>query len=121
MPGPSFDELITLLREREARIDDLTGQLIATAEAATLWQARAGMLADRLAAVESKLLALEAPPAADSAVAGSGAPESENPTLEPLEPPSARWRQPWPPWPLLALGAAVAVIVMLVVLPMPRW
>jgi hypothetical protein len=54
-------DLVALLRDREARIDQLTVQLVATTEAATVWQERAGTLAERLTVAESRILALMPP------------------------------------------------------------
>lgn len=43
--GAGIVALVNLLREREARIDELVGQVVARTESATLWQARAELLA----------------------------------------------------------------------------
>ena len=63
-------ELVSLVRHLQA-------QLVTRTEAATLWQARAEMLAERLAAAESRILALSAP---ESPVEAPGAPEPPDPT-----------------------------------------
>jgi hypothetical protein len=97
-------ELVALLADREARIDELTGQLVATTEAATLWQQRASTLTDRLAAAESRMAALEAP---KSSLGASAAVQSAEPTSETF---SARLR------PLLLWVLAVLAIVTVVAL-----
>ena len=76
------------------------------AVAAAMWQERAGTLADRLAASESKLLALKAP---QSPLEGSGATIASDPTTESLW---TRWRAVIPPW-LLTLLAIVVVVMLL--------
>ena len=69
----------------------MVGDLQAKAEAAAMWQARAELLAERLAAAESRILALTAPP---SSVEAPGAPESPDPTMES----SAPWWRAWWRW-----------------------
>ena len=76
-------ELVGLVR-------DLQAQLVSRTEAATLWQARAELLAERLAAAESKLLALASP---QQPVEASGAAQSSDPTTEASAP---WWRVLWP-------------------------
>jgi hypothetical protein len=94
-------ELVVLLRDREARIDALTGELVARTEAATVWQARAELLAERIAAAESQILALTAPQAPVDVPGSTGPPD---PTQEPSTP----WWRRWRAW--LAAGLVVAVV-----------
>ena len=90
-------ELVGLVR-------DLQAQLVSRTEAATIWQARAELLAERLAAAESRILALSAP---RSPVEAPGAPESPDPTPE-LSP---SWWRSWRAW--LAAGLVVVVVGLL--------
>jgi hypothetical protein len=99
-------ELVGLLREREARIDELTSELVVRTEAATMWQERAGMLADRLATAETKLLALEAP---KSPLDASTRARSAEPTAAGTS--FARFR-PLIPW-VLAVLALVVLMALL--------
>ena len=46
-------ELVALLREREAKIDDLSTQLVGYAESAAMWQARARVLDERVRMLEA--------------------------------------------------------------------
>jgi hypothetical protein len=92
-------DLVALLREREARIDELTGELMARTEAATVWQERARILSDQFA--------LTAPKSPLDAPTGT---QSVKPTTDTL---SGRLR-PLAPW-LLVVLAVVAVGALLVV------
>jgi hypothetical protein len=83
----------------------LVGELQPKAEAAAMWQARAELLAERLAAAESKMAALEAPRSPTDASTG---PHSAEPTADTF---AARLR-PLALWLVTAL-AIVAVLVLL--------
>jgi hypothetical protein len=97
--GHEAGHLANLVRELTARLSEQIGLT-------AMWQERAGALGDRLAAAESKLLALAAPP---SLLVGSAASEPPDLTTGGL---TRRWqvRAPW----LLGLLAIVAVVVLLV-------
>jgi hypothetical protein len=102
-------ELVERLTERLAEQTGLTA----------MWQERAGTLADRLAAAESKLLALEAP---KSPKAASTAPRAPDPTRGPSV---RRWRS-WVPWQPALIGAIILVgvlgvlVAVVVLLAWPR-
>jgi len=72
--GTGVTELVALVR-------DLQAQLVATTEAAAMWQERAGMLTDRLALAESKLAQSQAP--AESTLTASIATQGREPMPEP--------------------------------------
>jgi len=90
-------ELVERLTERLAEQTGLTA----------MWQERAGTLADRLAAAESKIMALAAP--SESSLMAPGSPQSVEPTVDTF---LARLRPP-APW-LLATLVIVAAVVVLV-------
>ena len=71
-----------MLREREARIDELTGRLLVTTEAATIWQERARVLGEQLA--------LGAPRPQNGIV---GAPTATERQVLPTEPSAPWWRR----------------------------
>ncbi len=54
-------ELVALLRDREAKIDDLSTQLVGYAESAAMWQARAAVFAHQLESAHAELRVLKAP------------------------------------------------------------
>jgi hypothetical protein len=83
----------------------LVGELQPKAEAAAMWQARAELLAERLAAAESKIAALEAPKLPTGASTG---PQSAEPAAGTF---AARLR-PLMPWVLVALAIAAAVTLL---------
>jgi hypothetical protein len=87
---PGVVELVELIQELQAKLDDAHAVIVARTEVAATWQERAGMLADRLALAESKLAALEAPtePApSESPIAPNLTAESPDPSPEPpIEP-----------------------------------
>jgi hypothetical protein len=93
----TLTELVERLTERLAEQTGLTA----------MWQERAGTLGDRLAAAESKLLALAAPQQPTEA------PGAAQPVEPSTEPSSGRWRS-WAPW-LLAVLAIVVAVALLVV------
>jgi hypothetical protein len=77
----------------------LVGDLQPKAEAAAMWQARAEVLAERLASAESRLLALAAPEASQATTAGQ----------ETVSEPSAiRWRAG-------AISGVVGLVVLLAI------
>ena len=82
--------LVTVLREREARIDALTADLVARTEAATMWQGRAETLAYQLADARETIKALQAPPDPDPAPA-----PDPFPTPIPPAPNVAPWWRRW--------------------------
>jgi len=87
-------ELVALLREREAKIDELGVRVVQYAESASMWQARAAVFAHQLEGVHAELRALKAPE-----------PRRPDPDPQP-NPPSpnaapSRWRRWW-----LALAGA---------------
>jgi len=87
--GPGLLELVRL-------VDRLQTDVRERSEAATVWQARAEMLAHQLAASEDRLRALEAP---RTHVAPHLTAQPDEPTTEPSEPPSPRVPAPIPPSP----------------------
>jgi hypothetical protein len=87
--------LVALLREREARIDDLTTTVIDRTEAATIWQARAEFLAAQLEMARSEIKALKAP---ESPVASNLTAESPEPIPVPGPAPGL-FPAPLPPSP----------------------
>lgn len=64
----------------------LVGELQPKAEAAAMWQARAELLAERLAVAEHRIAALAAPVAPQAEQEGQGEPEPPDPSPEPLTP-----------------------------------
>ena len=88
-------ELVALLREREAKIDDLSTQLLARTEAAAMWQARARVLDERVRMLEA--------PKPEPAPAPEPFPAPIPPT-----PNAAPWWRRW--WPAL-VGAGVTAAV----------
>ncbi len=100
-------ELVALLRDREAKIDDLSTRLVGYAEAAAMWQARAAVFAHQLESAHAELRALRAP---------------EQPTMPGPEPVPGPFPEPDPPGPsfaprwgrwsaiVLALAGALALV-----------
>ena len=121
--GPTWQVRVPTTVDTEERVDSqgthtatmlelvrMVGDLQAKAEAAAMWQARAELLAERLAAAESRVLALTAPQSPQDA---SGAPEPSDPPPEPSPfpwpmPPSPNVRA-LAPW--LFVAALLAIVV----------
>jgi hypothetical protein len=99
--APGIVALVDLVRELQTKFEDAHTVIIARTEAAAMWQARAELLGERLAATESKLLALTAP---QTTVEASTAPESPDPATDTPSP----WYRRWRAW--LAAGLVVAVL-----------
>ena len=100
--APGIVELVALLREREAKIDELGVRVVQYAESASMWQARAAVFAHQLEGVHAELRALKAPeprrPDPDPQPAPDPFPVPNPPTPN-AEP--SRWRRWW-----LALAGA---------------
>ncbi len=72
----------------------LVGELQAKVETAVMWQARAEVLAERLAAAESKIAALAAPQEPEIGTPEpSTAEQTPEPSTEPSEPESPWWKR----------------------------
>jgi hypothetical protein len=94
---PNVTAFVDLIAQLHAEVSTAKDEARQHAEAAAMWQERAGTLAERLAAAESRLLALAAP---QQPVGVSTAPPSPEPTTGA---PGARtriWDRWW--WPILA-------------------
>ncbi len=102
--APGIVELVALLREREAKIDEIGVRVVQYAESASMWQARAAVFAHQLEGVHAELRALKAPepPRHDPAPQPEPAPDPF-PVPNPPSPNAApsRWRRWW-----LALAGA---------------
>jgi excisionase family DNA binding protein len=115
---------LSAVAELVGLVDRLTVENRQLAEAATLWQERAGTLADRLAVAESQLAALTAPESPTDASTATHAPEP-TPELS-AEPASSPWLRLWPPtvtaWPrLVVVGVPIAVVVAVLLLVTGAW
>ena len=99
-------ELVALLREREAKIDDLSTQLLARTEAAAMWQARARVLDERVRMLEA--------PKPEPAPAPEPFPAPIPPT-----PNAAPWDARWQARVLVAL--AVVVVLAVAAGTVPGW
>jgi excisionase family DNA binding protein len=121
--SPGLAALVELVARLHAEVGQVKDDARRHAEAAALWQERAGTLADRLAVAESRLAALEAPKSPPDVSTATQAPEL---TPEPpAESAPSPWLRLWSPapttWPrLVVMVVPIAVVVAILLLAWPR-